>query len=460
MICRVVVALLLVGCTVPRGAGFSDVQTLVRDHGVGRIHWNTGTDEDRQVAERIRALLKQPLTQKSATEIALLNNPKLQATYERLGIAQADLVQAGLLKNPSLSLGAAFPLTAGLNEYEGSLITDFLDLFLIPLRKRFARAELESVKLEVADAVLELQLTLRTAFYTVQAGQQLVALQREVFDAARAALDLAQRQYSAGNINELEVTTYQISFDQAQLELAHAETMLLGQGEQLTRTLGVWGLQTDWQIAAPLSELPKDEPAPEQIESFAIAHRLDLAAARSRLKSWAAALGLTNAGLIGGLEVGVQAHQDPDAGTRLLGPTLRLELPIFDQRQATRAKLRAQLRQSQRAIESLAIEIRSAVRVARTRMTASRRIVDYYKSTALKSREQLVALSQLQYNGMQIGLFQLLQAKQSQINGYREYIDTIRDYWIAHAELERAAGGPIAQPAEAGAQPHTHRESQ
>ena len=455
----VLVVLLWVGCTVPRGAGFGDVQTLVRDRGVGRIHWNTGTDEDRKVAQHVRALLKQPLTQKIATEIALLNNPKLQATYERLGIAQADLVQAGLLKNPSLSLGVAFPLTAGLNEYEGSLIMDFLDLFLIPLRKRFARAELESVKLEVADAVLELQLTVRTAFYTVQSGQQLVALQREVFDAAWAALDLAQRQYSAGNINELEVTTHQISFDQAQLELAHADTMLLGQREQLTRTLGAWGLETEWQIAAPLPELPKEEPALDRLESFAIAHRLDLAAARSRLKSWAAAIGLTHAGLIGGLEAGLQAHQDPDAGNRLLGPTLRLELPIFDQRQATRAKLRAQLRQSERAIESLAIEIRSAVRVARSRMTAIRRIVDYYKSTALKSREQLVALSQLQYNGMQIGLFQLLQAKQSQISAYREYIDTVRDYWIAHAELERAAGGPISKPAEPGAQPDTHRES-
>lgn len=136
-----------------------------------------------------------------------------------------------------------------------------------------------------------------------------------------------------------------------------------------------------------------------------------------------------------------------------MGPTLRLELPIFDQRQATRAKLRAQLRQSQLAIASLAIEIRSSVRLARSRMVASRRLIEYYKSTALKAREQLVALSQLQYNGMQIGLFQLLQAKQSQINGYREYLDTVRDYWIAQAELERAAGGSIFQlvgPAHSG----------
>src|SRR5207244_3144609 len=117
----------------------------------------------------------------------------------RLGVAQADLVQAGLLANPTLSGAVGINLGAGDNGYSFGIVQNFIDLFLIPLRRRLADAEFRRVKLEVADDVLELAGQVRAACYAVLAAQQSVALRRTFFEAAQVSAELAAQQHLAGN---------------------------------------------------------------------------------------------------------------------------------------------------------------------------------------------------------------------------------------------------------------------
>src|SRR5439155_18304313 len=122
--------LLVAGCaSAPRDAGFGDVQNVVAERGGLRVQWNQQTPDDQAVDDAIRRLMQKELTVDEAAQIALLNNHRLQATFEELGIAQADLVQAGLLKNPILSAEFRFPGKA----LEVDLIQDVLDLFILPL---------------------------------------------------------------------------------------------------------------------------------------------------------------------------------------------------------------------------------------------------------------------------------------------------------------------------------------
>ena len=90
-------------------AGFSDVSTAVEARSGKRVVWNLGTELDAQVAQEVRALLHDTLTADGAIQVALLNNRNLQALYAELGVAQADLVQAGLLKNPVFDGAVLFP---------------------------------------------------------------------------------------------------------------------------------------------------------------------------------------------------------------------------------------------------------------------------------------------------------------------------------------------------------------
>ena len=434
-------ALLVAGCVVPRKAGFDDVSKSLSKRTPYRVHWNQGTDADRQVADETRRLLSQELTVETAIQIALFNNPELQATYERLGVAQADVVQAGLLRNPRISFHYGFRiLESGLDEIVGSVTGAFLDLFLMPLKKKLANAEFRRVKLEVADAVLAKVDAVADAFYAVQASTQIVAMRRTMLDAQQAATELAVRQHEAGNISDLDLSNEQAVYAQAKLDVARAEYQLLADRESLTRLLGVWGTDVEYKVAAKLPDVPAAEPDLAHLEQLAIEHRFDLAAAREELNGAAAALQVTKGTrVISGLDLGANGHRDPD-GPTTLGPTVDLELPIFDQKQAEVARLRAQLHAAQHRSDALAIAIRSEVRQARNRLMAARLTIEYYAKTLVPLRERIVTLSQEQYNAMLLGVYQLLQAKQNEITSYREYIEAVRDYWIARADLERAIG--------------------
>ena len=66
----------------------------------------------------------------AATQVALLNNRALQASYAQLGLAEADRVQAGRLPNPGFSFSR---LRRGDElELERSVHIDLLRVLLLP----------------------------------------------------------------------------------------------------------------------------------------------------------------------------------------------------------------------------------------------------------------------------------------------------------------------------------------
>lgn len=133
----------------------------------------------------------------------------------------------------------------------------------------------------------------------------------------------------------------------------------MGDRERLTRLLGVWGSDTEYRVVPTLPDVPKDEPDLQNLERVAIEHRLDLSAAREEIRLASAALQVTKGSrAISGLNVGAHAHRDPD-GPTTVGTAVDFELPIFDQKQAEVARLRAELGAAQHRADALAIAIRT-----------------------------------------------------------------------------------------------------
>jgi cobalt-zinc-cadmium efflux system outer membrane protein len=433
------------GCaSVSPEKGHDQVADLVQQRINARTRWEKGPPDDAQVAEWVRGTTASGLTRARAVEIALVNSPDLGVMYEELGISQADMVQAGLLRNPSFGADIGLPIQNGsLSEMRFSLVQDFLDLFVLPLRKEIARDQFEADTLRVAHRALQVAAEAEQAFVTVQASAQLVELRRTVVQTTEAASELSEKQLAAGNINVLVRASERASYEQARLDLAREEVAALEARERLNRILGLWGEATTWRLAEPLPSLPADEPALAHLESFAIDRRLDVASARTQAALLHKATGLARSTrAIGRLEVGIDFHRDPN-GPRVLGPNLVIELPIFDQRQALIARLEAQERQQQRRLAGLAIDARSEVRLADARLRASRQAAQHYRDSLLPMRTAILEQSQLHYNGMFIGPYQLFAAKEAEIEARRGYIEAVRDFWSARAELARALGGAL-----------------
>src|SRR6266704_1847470 len=429
------------GCAhVDPNPAFRELANTVHLRTGKRVQWNRGSAEDAQAQAAVASLLKRPLTADSAVQVALLNNHNLQASYEELGIAQADLVESGLLKNPVFYFERRLPGQAA----EIDLVQEFVDILLLPLRKRIAAAQFEAAKLRVGHEILTTAAEVRAAFYEHQGDQQLVDLRKTVADATERSAETALRMQQAGNLKNLDLATEQASHAQAKIELAKAQSEAVQTREKLNKLMGAFGAQTNWTVASRLPELPGGEVSTSQLESRAIQQRLDLAAARQQFIAQARARGIARAeAILQQAEVG--AHYEREiSGEYAVGPSVNVPIPIFNQGQAAVARSSAKLRQSEQRYLALAADIRSDVRAARDKMLLSRRQVEYFKSTALPTRTRVTEESQLEYNAMQIGPFQLLQAKQEEVKTGAESVDALRDYWVARAELEKAVGGSLS----------------
>ncbi len=427
------------GCAgIHRDAGFGDVQSSIRQRSGYEAYWGQQPSAEAAVEERVRALLAEDLTESVAVEIALLSNRRLQATFEELGIARADLLEARLVNNPILGAEIRYPD----RPLEISITQSIMDLITLRRRRGVAEASFEAAKSRVADEVLRMVAEVRSAFYSMQAAEQMRVMRAMVLVAARAAAELSIRQQQAGNISDLDLENEQAMFAQAKLELAQSEGIVLGERERLNVLMGLWGSQTTWKPAPSLRDLPATEIDLEGVESLAVSQRLDLAAARQSAEAAARAVGLARPEAIGEILAGAHREREPE-GASSTGPAVEIPLPVFNRGKARRSRAESQLRQALDRHAALAVEIRAEVRSARDRVLLARSRVEYYRDVILPRRERIVAFSQQHYNFMLIDAFQVLLARQSEVTARGESIEALRDYWIARSDLERAAGGSL-----------------
>ena len=426
----------------PKDGGFSDVQRLVSQRTGNEIAWDQRAKDDGAVASGTRSLLANGLTADEAAQIALLNNRRLQAIYENLGVARGELIQAGLLKNPRLE--GALRIRGRDDVLELSVVQDFMSIFTIPLRRARAKAEFERVKLQVTGEAIELAGRTRMAFYRLLAEQQAISMRRSFLDAAEASYEAARRLRAAGNITVLALANEQALYEQAKLTVAQAELAVLETREKLNILMGLFGEDTGWQAPDRLPPLPEREEALVDLEAKAIRASLDLAAARYRIESSGQQLEIAKVhSLLPELGVGVEGERETD-GKWFIGPRLEIAIPIFNRGQSSRSQALAELQRARQNFTALAVEIRAAVRAAHHRMEVTRKQALHFQKVIVPLSERITRETQLQYNAMQLGVFSLLAAKQHEILVRKQYIESLRAYWIARTQLAQILNGRLA----------------
>jgi outer membrane protein, heavy metal efflux system len=433
----------LIGCSsVPADRGFEDVERAVEARIGRRASWTRTREADEQARREVERLLADELTSEAAVRIALLNDRDLQAAYEEIAIASADRVEAGLLRNPVLDVEARAPEGGGAVGFELELVQDLVSLLFRGAREQVAQAGFEAVQARTAVAVLDVAASALSAFYSVQGATQLRDLRRSVVQATEASHELARRMHEAGNLRDLDLANERALHEQAKLDLVESELELAEERERLNERMGLWGSQTAWTISARLPEPPLDWPPLEGIESEAIERSLELAAIRHEIDATARRLGFVKGTApVPMLEVGVAAEREAGEGLWSLGPAASLSLPLFDHGQASVARAEAILRQIQERYAAEAVEIRAEVRAASSRVLALAARAEHLRREMLPLRQQILEHTQEQYNAMQVGPFQLLQAKRDQIETGADYVETLRDYWLSRTELEQLVNG-------------------
>jgi outer membrane protein TolC len=318
---------------------------------------------------------------------------------------------------------------------------DLLHMILLPKRRRLGAAEYAAVNLGVAGAVQRLAYDTRVAYYRLLAAEQRLAMRDSVLQAADAARDMADRLHEAGNIKLLDKLNRDALYEQAALGASAARLAVAEAREELNVLMGLSGDIPAWQTAARLPEPDVEEFTPTATVTSALENSLQLAVARERIDAASERLGIARGtSVIPALHVGIDAEREPD-GLWFVGPMIAVELPLFDSGQSRRPAARAALRRLRHDYAALAVEVAAAARTASVRVTVSAQRVQHYEESLLPLQKRITRRTQLQYNAMQLGVFQLLQAKQMEIGIEGAYIEELLNYWIARIELEQIRNG-------------------
>lgn len=411
--------------------------------------WSTSIGDGSLSAEAA-ALLAAPLTDDTAVKLALLENRSVRASLEALGVARADLLRAGLLRNPVFSAEAT--LFPGGTELEFGLAQPFLDLFVRPARRAAAAAEQRRVEAVVTREVVRVVFAVRRACVMVRAGEALVARLRDGVGAAVAARELMERLHTAGNVTDPQLTAEEIALAQARLALAEGEMTLADAREATNVLLGLWGEATQWTLAGDLPADPLAGLETAEVEARAIATSLDLAERRARLDALAQAARMHRLeAWLDAAELGVGAKREVGDSALGLGPHFALPLPLFDTGGAGVAAARAELRAARHEHHAFAVAIRSAARQLRARVTALSGKAAYLGAVNQPLRSRLLRETMQNYNAMQTGAFAVLTARQQELAAVREHLAAQRDAWLARLQLEELLAGSFDRAALASA---------
>jgi outer membrane protein TolC len=440
----VAAALLLAGCAgFSKDGGFDSVQRAVRENAGKEIQVARTPSEQGAIASRVGELLKRPLGVEEAVQIALLNNRGLQASFQELGIAEADLVQAGRLPNPHISVSRS--RVGGDMAVEQALSFNIFALVTMPIASEIEKRRFARTRNQVSLEVLRLASDTRKLYFTAVAAEEGVRYMRQVRTAAEASAELARRLAEVGNWSRLNRVREQGFYADTALQLARAEQAAASAREQLTRLMGLWGKDIAFQLPERLADLPGSADELPNLESLAMERRLDLRMMRLDAEAQAKNLGLAKATrFINVLELGVAQERETAADgdvSRKRTYEIAFELPIFDFGTSRLARAEAVYLQTLHRAAETAVNARSEVRQAYRGYRASYDIARHLREEIVPLRKRIAEENLLRYNGMLIGVFELLADARSQILSVNSSIEALRDFWIARADLDMALIG-------------------
>ena len=436
--------LALGGCVnVPADLGRSEVDQLVKDR---------GRPVETTTRELVTALVAEPLTAQSAVRLALINNPQLQASYASLGFGAADVYEAGRIRNPILS--AAILNSSAASERDQitlGLATSFTDLITLRARTRLSRGAFAALQQSVGADVLAVAADAERAYYQYVGAQQVAALRAQIAKAGALSAALAGRFRDAGNFTPRALALERAAASDARLTSLKAEAAAFSARNDLAAVLGL-SVGEAWHVPGALPLPLEQEDELDVLLGMAISTRLDLSSARTRADVLADQLGVIEwTRWLGELDVGIERERETD-GARLTGPTTEWEVPIFNQHKDTLLRADASLQLAITEVRRLMIGVDNSVRLAYATVENARARVEEFRTGLIPQRIETVAHAQEEVNFMLIGIFELIAFKQDEYDAYQGYLEAIRDYWLARADLTLATGGTLPSSGQMGKQ--------
>ncbi|MCA9254604.1 MAG: TolC family protein, partial [Phycisphaerales bacterium] len=432
------------------------------------------------VEQKVRGMLEGGLSVDEAVSVALLNNRAFQALFQSIGAARADVVQSGLLTNPSVGLTARFPEGGGRSNISFSFAQQIADLWLIPIRKDVAEARLEETIAGVVRQAVELAASVRKAYYDLSTIRRREAIARENLQLVRRSIEIAQKRMEGGESAAIDVNLLRAAEVNVQATLLTLERDRHVAKADLARIIGMARWDAAWDIADTEDPVVRMIPTDQALTMLAMRQRLEARIAEFNVRAAEGEVRRQQRSVFSSVQLGLEGERletralpgrkiaadtlrssirqgqptAPDIQSRgeraidrsqiidmLLGPSIQFTLPVWDQNQAQIAKASYQLEASRKTYEDTLDEIANQVQRAAAVVRASASLMEFYKSTALPTATRNLELAQGAYEGGEQNVLAVIQAQEFLMTQRQTAMRIRQDYLSAWVELNRALGG-------------------
>lgn len=405
-----------------------------------------------------------PLSLEAAVMMALQNNRSIRSDVEFIAAGRADLVQAGLLPNPVISAGVGFA-DNGVTAVSGAFVQQLVALWIRPARIRAADARLNEAILRVSDTALRLVADVKITYASIAYDEKALALTRDHIRLIEQSIETMERRVRAGEAATLDVNRLHLTLLAQQVTLARLEAQVHSRRRELLELVGYAMGPADWALAdteLPLIDVPSelDETA---VAELAASQHLSVAASTAVVEVRRQEVTQQRLGRFQDIAVGVSYEEEPERdGTKTIGPTLAVAIPIFDQNQAQIALAGSNLRAALAAASGARQRVTRQARQAWIAFNTAERLTALYREQVVSLAERNLELTERALRAGQVDTTVLLEAQREHITRRLEVNEFQADSLRSFIELEYVVGGRLAiEPTDApkaadGENPQVH----
>jgi outer membrane protein TolC len=435
-------------------AGFAAVSTQTSAAIGKQTAFAQSQAENEALKRQVQGMVKgKRISADTAVQAALLNNKGLQASYANVGLSAAEAWQQSTPENPKISiglLGIGAPELGAYRAIEGVLRANVLDATTRKQRVAVADAAFQQAQQTAVNDTLALANQTRVAWINAVAAFETVGYLTQAKRTSDAGSELARKLGETGALNKAGQAREQALNAELAGQVARARLTAAQAKEELTRLMGLWGNDVNYTVPDALPALPESVGKISNLESKALANRVDLRVAQLGLAAQAAAFGLTDqTRIVSDLEVvgGVELEREVDAAgevaQKIAPPNLEVEfaIPIFDSGKARMRKAELSYLQAANVLAEKAVDVRSEVRGAEASYHASYKIARHYRDVVVPLRTTVEEEGLLSYNGMITNTFELLTDVREKLAALLEAANAKRDFYLAQANLTAAIYG-------------------
>ena len=407
--------------------------------------WIQSQEEAQAAANQTRALLSGKVVSRNmAVRAAILNNKGLQADLAEIGISSAEMLQETKLVNPTISVGYSVNPFGSL--FDSTISANILALITRERRVDIAETQFRAAQHRAANSLLRLAYDTERAWIKTVAARESITYLTQAQIAADASSDLAKELGRTGAFNKATQAREHVSFAELTGQLSEAKINERAAREELTRLMGAWGTDINYQLPATLPKLPAKTEVKTAVEQEALRRRVDLLIAKLELEGIARSYKLTNAtrymtelGLLAGVEFTNPNNGDPVSNQKRL--QLDFTIPIFDSGEARLRKAEFIYMRAANRLAEKAVNIRSEARGAYDKYKSTYELARHYRDKVVPLRQIIKQEVLLEYSGMITSTFELLADTRAASNAMLTSVNAKQNFWLAEVDLRSAING-------------------